>query len=78
MTKKVVTACSIFGIMFGSAWFMHENTKRTYVEKVDSPIISNLITTDAASSDTTLTQQIIETNTFERFSPREYIRVMSH
>ncbi|WP_243290479.1 hypothetical protein [Bacillus sp. FJAT-47783] len=78
MTRKVITACSIFGIMFGSAWYMHENTKRTYVDNVDTPIISNMIKTDTKTSNPTLTQQIIETDIFERFSPREYIRVMSH
>ncbi|WP_243387678.1 hypothetical protein [Bacillus kexueae] len=72
MTRKVVTACSIFGIMFGSAWFVHENTKRTYTN-VDQSQVNNIIqTTDAAI----VTNRLFEEDVFESFLPREYIRVL--
>lgn len=73
MTKKVVTACSIFGIMFGSAWFVHEHTKRTYSSGLENSSVPNIVQT----MDTAITNSLVNENAFEPFSPREYIRVMS-
>lgn len=72
MTKKVAVAFSIFVTMFGFAWLMHENTKRIYVDTFEKQLIPEQMNTDATIS-TFVENQVV----FERFGPREYIRIMS-
>lgn len=72
MTRKVVAAFSIFSVIFGAAWYVHENTKRIYVEKIEYQKAPGLLNTD-----TIVPTSFEDDNVFEPFAPREYIRVIS-
>ncbi|APH03870.1 hypothetical protein [Bacillus weihaiensis] len=67
--KFFVAGC-IFSSLFGGAWLVNEKLKREYVDTLtydDSVQITNLSTT----------LQILEDSAvFEKFKPREYVRVV--
>jgi len=72
MTKKVVTAFSIFTVIFGAAWYLHENTKRMYGQN-----IINQPTPELINSNIIIPASFESKEVFEPFAPREYIRIMT-
>ncbi|WP_226669486.1 hypothetical protein [Metabacillus litoralis] len=65
--KIFITGC-IFSSLFTGAWFVNEKLRREYVEQiVFEESIIELTNTETP---------IEEINVFEKFGPREYVRVV--
>ncbi|MGG3846950.1 hypothetical protein [Aeribacillus composti] len=63
MTKKVMTAVLIFILLFSISWYLHEQTKQTYVHP---------------SYEWTPINTFSKNMKGETFAPREYIRVINY
>ncbi|MBO1510807.1 hypothetical protein [Metabacillus bambusae] len=70
---KILVAGCMFSSMFGSAWYMNEKVKRDYVDSTNFEE-SILQLTDTETPIGFLTK---EANVFEKFKPREYVRVVA-
>lgn len=72
-TRKIITASFLFSAMFGSAWFVNEKTKRTYIEpgSYDQSIEKSMKNEDPFY----LSNE--EKRMLEKFKPREYIRIVN-
>lgn len=65
---RIFIAGCVFSSLFTSAWFVNEKLKREYVEQiVFEESIIELTNTETS---------IEEINVFEKFRPREYVRVV--
>jgi hypothetical protein len=66
MKMKLSICISIFMFLFGSAWFLNEQSKRNYIKFViqDTEAIAEYIFTPLE----------VEADTWE-FKPREYIKI---
>ena len=65
---RIFIAGCVFSSLFTSAWFVNEKLKREYVEQiVFEESIIELTNTETS---------IVEINVFEKFRPREYVRVV--
>lgn len=65
---KIFIACCVFSSLFTSAWVVNEKVRREYVEQiVFEESIIELTNTETP---------IEEINVFEKFRPREYVRVV--
>jgi hypothetical protein len=69
---KLLVAGCVFSSMFGSAWFINEKIKREYVE----PIAFEDSSIKLTNSETPVDFLNEEANVFEKFKPREYVRVV--
>jgi hypothetical protein len=70
---NIFVAGCIFSSMFGSAWYMNEKIKRDYVDSTSfEESILHLTNTETPIG--FLTE---EANVFEKFKPREYVRVVA-
>ncbi|PGT89284.1 MULTISPECIES: hypothetical protein [Bacillaceae] len=70
-TKIFVAGC-LFSSLFSSAWYINERVKREYVETIsfeDSVI-------QLTNTETPIESLTEEANVFEKFRPREYVRVV--
>lgn len=70
---KIFIAGSLFLTMFSSAWLMNEKMKREYVETI--PIENKTI--NISTSETPIDLLTKDALMFERFKPREYVRVVA-
>jgi hypothetical protein len=69
MKNKVLISCTIFVLLFISAWFMNEHTKRDYIK---------LVLNDTESiADYIFTPEEVDAETIEtwNFKSREYIKI---
>lgn len=61
MAKKIVTALGIFSVIFVGSWWGNEmNEKRYYIDEKDDQVQSLMVGEELK---------------FERFRPREYIKI---
>jgi hypothetical protein len=72
-TMNILVAGCIFSSMFGSAWYMNEKIKRDYV---DSSTFEESIF-QLTNTETPIGFLTKEANLFEKFKPREYVRVVA-
>lgn len=71
---KIFIAGSLFLTMFSSAWLMNEKMKREYVETIP---IENKTINNISTSETPIDLLTKDALMFERFKPREYVRVVA-
>lgn len=70
---KILAAVCVFSSIFSSAWYINEKIKREYVETITFDNSSIQLT----NSETPIEVLNEEANVFEKFRPREYVRVVS-
>jgi hypothetical protein len=70
---KLFVAGSLFLAIFCSAWLMNEKIKREYVESIPIEYKSINLSTEEAPIDLLTNNSLV----FERFKPREYVRVVA-
>jgi tRNA(His) 5'-end guanylyltransferase len=70
---KILAAGCVFSSIFSSAWYINEKIKREYVETISFDNSSIQLT----NSETPIEFLNEEANVFEKFRPREYVRVVS-
>lgn len=70
---KILAAGCVFLSIFSGAWYINEKIKREYVETITFE--NSLI--QLTNSETPIEFITEESNVFEKFRPREYVRVVS-
>lgn len=70
-TKIFVAGC-LFSSLFSGAWYVNEKVKREYVETVSFDDSAIRLT----NTETPIEKLTEEENVFEKFRPREYVRVV--
>lgn len=74
MTKKITASAVIFLTMFTSAWLVHEQNKRTYIDNLDNKTPANIH--QLVESKSPAFQMMMHQQVFDKFNPREYIRIV--
>ncbi|KKI89967.1 hypothetical protein WQ54_22775 [Bacillus sp. SA1-12] len=70
---KLLIAGCLFSCMFGIAWNINEKMKREYVDTTIEEDLWIQLTNTETSVDFFIQQE----NVFEKFKPREYVRVVT-
>ncbi|MGM0875528.1 MAG: hypothetical protein ACQEWV_12135 [Bacillota bacterium] len=70
---KILAAGCVFSSIFSGAWYINEKVKREYVEIISFENSSIQLT----NAETPIDFLTDEANVFEKFRPREYVRVVT-
>ncbi|MGM7722588.1 hypothetical protein [Metabacillus sp. Hm71] len=70
---KLLVAGCLFSCMFGSGWFLNEKIKREYVDS----IIEGESTIQLINTEAEVEFLLQEEKVFEKFKPREYVRIVN-
>lgn len=70
--KAIITGC-LFSSLFASAWYLNEKIKRDYVE----PNVYQEEKIQLTNFEESVEKMTEEMNVFEKFKPREYVRVVT-